>query len=80
MKKIGLLFLAVAVCCLVLTACGLKDMEPDKAEYDLNQIEKSIKATRRKMEEAAKRLDFVEAAHLRDEMLRMEERAKEMRE
>ena len=42
-KKIGLLFLAVAVCCLVLTACGLKDMEPDKAEYDLNQIEKSIK-------------------------------------
>ena len=44
------------------------------------QIEKSIKATRRKMEEAAKRLDFVEAAHLRDEMLRMEERAKEMRE
>jgi excinuclease ABC subunit B len=43
------------------------------------QLEKSIKATRRKMEEAAKRLDFVEAAHLRDEMLRMEERAKEMR-
>ena len=41
------------------------------------QLEKCIKSTRRKMEEAAKKLDFVEAAHLRDEMLRMEERLKE---
>ena len=54
--------------------------DPVVEHMTAEQIEKSIKATRRKMEEAAKRLDFVEAAHLRDEMLRMEERAKEMRE
>ncbi len=41
------------------------------------QLERSIRATRRKMEEAAKKLDFVEAAQLRDEMLRMEERLKQ---
>ncbi|MCR4921589.1 MAG: excinuclease ABC subunit UvrB [Bacteroidaceae bacterium] len=41
------------------------------------ELAKAIKAVRRRMEEAAKRLDFVEAAHLRDEMLRMEERLKE---
>ena len=54
--------------------------DPVVEHMTAEQIEKSIKATRRKMEEAAKRLDFVEAAQLRDEMLRMEERAKEMRE
>ncbi len=36
-------------------------------------LEKQIAATRKKMQEAAKKLDFIEAAHLRDEMLRMEE-------
>ncbi len=36
-------------------------------------LEKQIAATRKKMQEAAKRLDFIEAAHLRDEMIRMEE-------
>ncbi|MBQ3909163.1 MAG: excinuclease ABC subunit UvrB [Bacteroidaceae bacterium] len=54
--------------------------DPVVEHMTAEQLEKSIKATRRKMEEAAKQLDFVEAAHLRDEMLRMEERAKEMRE
>ncbi|MBQ7683865.1 MAG: excinuclease ABC subunit UvrB [Bacteroidaceae bacterium] len=54
--------------------------DPVVEHMTAEQLEKSIKATRRKMEEAAKRLDFVEAAQLRDEMLRMEERAKEMRE
>ena len=54
--------------------------DPVVEHMTTEQLEKSIKATRRKMEEAAKRLDFVEAAQLRDEMLRMEERAKEMRE
>ena len=44
--------------------------DPVVEHMTAEQIEKSIKATRRKMEEAAKRLDFVEAAHLRDEMLR----------
>jgi len=37
------------------------------------QLKKSITMTERKMKEAAKRLDFLEAAQLRDEMLRMKE-------
>ena len=36
-------------------------------------IEKSIKNARRRMEEAAKRLDFIEAAQWRDEMLQLED-------
>ena len=42
-KRNGLLLLAVAFCCLSLTACGQKDMEPKKAEYNLQQIADSIK-------------------------------------
>ena len=53
--------------------------DPIVEHMTAEQLEKSIKATRRRMEEAAKRLDFVEAAHLRDEMLRMEEKLKEIR-
>ena len=36
------------------------------------QLRRCSDATRKKMEEAARRLDFVEAAQLRDEMLRMQ--------
>ena len=36
------------------------------------QLEKSIETTRKRMQEAAKKLDFIEAAALRDEMLRMQ--------
>jgi excinuclease ABC subunit B len=43
-------------------------------QYMSNQdIEKSIKNARRRMEEAAKKLDFIEAAQWRDEMLQLEE-------
>lgn len=38
-----------------------------------DQLEKSIERTRKLMQEAAKKLDFIEAAQYRDEMLRMEE-------
>ena len=38
-----------------------------------SDIEKSIKNARRRMEEAAKKLDFIEAAQWRDEMLQLEE-------
>ena len=38
-----------------------------------DQLEKSIAHTRRMMQEAAKRLDFIEAAQYRDEVLRLEE-------
>ena len=45
-----------------------------------NDIEKSIKNARRHMEEAAKRLDFIEAAQWRDEMLQLEDLLKEKKE
>ena len=38
-----------------------------------DQLEKSIAHTRKLMQDAAKKLDFIEAAQYRDEMLRMEE-------
>ena len=41
------------------------------------QLEKSIERTRKLMKEAAKRLDFIEAAQYRDEVLKMEELLKE---
>lgn len=42
-----------------------------------DQLEKSIERSRKLMQEAAKKLDFTEAAQYRDEMLRMEEMLKE---
>ena len=42
-----------------------------------DQWEKSIERSRKLMQEAAKKLDFIEAAQYRDEMLRMEEMLKE---
>ena len=43
-------------------------------------IEKSIKNARRRMEEAAKRLEFMEAAQWRDEMIQLEDLLKEKKE
>ncbi|MFI3296637.1 MAG: excinuclease ABC subunit UvrB [bacterium] len=46
-------------------------------QYMTNEsIEKSIKRARRKMEEAAKKLDFIEAAQWRDEMINLEKNIK----
>jgi excinuclease ABC subunit B len=42
--------------------------DPVMKYMDVSQLEKSIKHTRKEMEKAAKDLDFVEAARLRDEM------------
>ena len=42
-----------------------------------DQLEKSIERSRKLMQEAAKKLDFIEAAQYRDELLRMEEMLKE---
>jgi excinuclease ABC subunit B len=42
--------------------------DPIMKYMDVSQLEKSIKHTRKEMEKAAKDLDFVEAARLRDEM------------
>jgi excinuclease ABC subunit B len=41
------------------------------------QLQKSIEHTRKQMTEAAKRLDFIEAAQYRDELLKMEEMLKD---
>ena len=41
------------------------------------QLEKSIERTRKLMQEAAKKLDFIEAAQYRDELLKMEDLLKE---
>jgi excinuclease ABC subunit B len=42
------------------------------------QLQKAISQTRKQMEKAARELDFMEAARLRDEMLEMEQRLKSM--
>lgn len=41
------------------------------------QLQKSINRSRKLMQEAAKKLDFIEAAQYRDELLRLEEQLKE---
>ena len=41
------------------------------------QLEKSIAQTRKLMQEAAKKLEFIQAAQYRDEVLRLEELLKE---
>lgn len=41
------------------------------------QLQKSIDRTRKLMQEAAKKLDFIEAAQYRDELLKLEDLLKE---
>ena len=45
--------------------------DPIIQQMSIPQLRKSIESTRKKMQEAAKKLDFTLAAQLRDEMLRM---------
>ena len=47
---------------------------------DPNALSKKIASLRKKMQEAARKLDFIEAAQLRDEMIRLEEVLKELTE
>ena len=47
---------------------------------DPNALSKKIPSLRKKMQEAARKLDFIEAAQLRDEMIRLEEVLKELTE
>ncbi len=52
----------------------------DQVEYKtIPQLEKAIKQIKRMMTKAAKDMDFMEAARLRDEMFRMEEELKRMK-
>jgi excinuclease ABC subunit B len=41
------------------------------------QMEKAIDRVRKQMQEAAKKLEFIEAAQYRDELLRLEDMMKE---
>jgi excinuclease ABC subunit B len=43
------------------------------------QVEKAIKTLKKQMDQAAKQLDFMEAARIRDEMFRLQEQLKEMK-
>ena len=47
---------------------------------DPNALSKKIASLRKKMQEAARKLDFIEAAQLRDETIRLEEVLKELTE
>lgn len=52
----------------------------DQVEYKtIPQLEKAIKQTKHLMDRAAKGLDFMEAARLRDEMFRMQKSLEEMK-
>ncbi len=51
--------------------------DPITAYMSREQLQKTIDRTRRNMKEAAKRLEFIEAAQYRDEVLRLEELMKE---
>jgi len=53
----------------------------DQVVYQtIPQLEKAIKATKKTMDKAAKDLDFMEAARLRDEMFRMQKELEEMKQ
>lgn len=51
--------------------------DPVVQYMSVDQLEKAIKYTRKQMEKAAKELDFIEAARLRDELYALEKRKKE---
>lgn len=46
--------------------------EPKVTYHDISEVEKLIKATKKSMEAAAKELDFIEAARLRDELFELQ--------
>jgi excinuclease ABC subunit B len=52
--------------------------DPVIAYMSAEQLEKTIIFTRKEMEKAAKELDFIEAARLRDELYALEERKKSL--
>ena len=51
--------------------------DPVEQYMDVKELEKSMKNAERQMKKAAKELDFMEAARLRDEMYRLQSLIKE---
>ncbi|TXE07085.1 excinuclease ABC subunit UvrB [Seonamhaeicola algicola] len=58
---------------------ALKAAEPESAYLSKPQLEKKIKETRKQMEEAAKALDFIVAAKLRDEIKAYQEKLEKLK-
>lgn len=56
----------------------MKAAEPETQWGSVELLDKEIDRLHKRMNEAARKLEFVEAAHLRDEMLRLEELKKGM--
>ena len=50
--------------------------DPVVAYMTPQQLEKAIDRTRKEMLEAARKMDFIEAARLRDEMLKLDDKLK----
>ena len=51
----------------------MKAADPLYAQMNREQLEKAIAQNKKLMEQAAKQLDFIEAAGYRDEIIRLEE-------
>ena len=56
-----------------------KVAEEQPAYRSIPEIEKALKQTRKSMEKAARDLDFMEAARLRDEMFRLQKELEEIK-
>ena len=56
-----------------------KAAEEEEIYLNIDQLEKNIYKTRKQMEEAARALDFIEAANLRDKLLRLEGKRKDFK-
>ena len=56
-----------------------KAAEEQEVYTTIPQLEKAIKSTKKQMDAAAKELDFMEAARLRDEMFRLQQQLEEMK-
>ena len=59
------------------TPSALHAADPVVAYMSPEQLQKSIDRTRKLMQEAAKKLDFIQAAQYRDELLKLEDLLKE---
>ena len=56
------------------------DVEEEETTYDsVPQLEKAVARAKRQMEKAAKDMDFLEAARLRDKMLLLQQQLKAMK-
>lgn len=60
-------------------AALIKVAEEDASYQTIPQLEKAIQKTKKEMEKAAKDLDFMEAARLRDQMFALQEQLKQMK-